>query len=332
MGEGSDQDVFLENPTAPAPVLYHDLHGDGWQDRLRRKIAPHLAAILENSAYAHTFALFLQAETDAEREEFLLELGISGDDVEAVSARIGVVGEAERQRHLRWYHAVLNVLAHPIPNLTLDEAALASALTSAGLDVDVVSALIEAGGGETARRDVGEGSPLRVLNDSGVDLASLDAELRGHGDAGLTISSTKRSFARWIEAHGRRVSAVLASRMDADVAKSAVRALDPPASLALSIDPPMDALLGPVTDLLASAGLTVITADLALDPLAELVRIGSFGSVEALDEAVLLLYDDEEQTSGAAGTRRAVAARDPGDRRAHPDGSGRDTINHQGTR
>lgn len=295
LGQGSDQDVFLENPTSPAPVLFHDLAGDGWQDRLRRKIAPHLAAILDNSAYSHTFALFLQAETDAEREEFLLEIGISGDEVEAVAARIGVVGEEERGRHLRWYRAILNVLDHQPVDLTLHEAALVPALTAAGLEADDVGVLIDAGGGDAVRRDVGDGTPLRLLNDRGVDLVSLDAELRRAGDAGLMVTATKRSFARWIDANGRRVSGVLATRVPAEVAKSSVRATEPPVSLALSIDPPIEGILEPVADLLASFGLSVSLAGLASDPAAELVRVGGFESVEALDEAVLLLYDDEER-------------------------------------
>jgi hypothetical protein len=295
LGEGSDQDVFLEHPTSPAPVLFHDLDGDGWQDRLRRKIAPHLAAILENSAYSHTFALFLQAETDAEREEFLLELGISGDEVEAVAVRIGVVGEQERQRHLRWYRAVMSVLGHQSADLTLDDGVLAAALTTAGLPSHIARALVDAGGGEAVRRDTGEDRPLRFLNDIGVDLTSLDTELRQGGDAGLVVTVTKRSFTRWIEANGGRVSAVLATRRPTDVAKSSVRALEPPASLALSIDPPVEDLLGPVADLLASADFNVAATDLAQDPSAELVRIGSFESVDALDAAVLLLFDEEER-------------------------------------
>src|SRR5690606_18648979 len=92
IGEGADHDVFLENPTSARPVLYHDLTGDGWQDRIRRRIAPHLATVLENASYTHTFAIFLQADSDTEREEFLLELGISSDELDAVLARIGVVG------------------------------------------------------------------------------------------------------------------------------------------------------------------------------------------------------------------------------------------------
>ena len=120
LGEGSDEDVFLENPTSTSPILFHDMSGEGWQDRLRRKIAPHLATVLENTAYSHTFALFLQAETDADREEFLIELGISGDEVDAVAARIGVVGQEERQRHLRWFKAVLSAVQQSRRTLSLN--------------------------------------------------------------------------------------------------------------------------------------------------------------------------------------------------------------------
>ncbi len=88
---------------------------------------------------------------------------------------------------------------------------------------------------------------------------------------------------------------MLATRLPADVAKSSVRALEPPALLALSIDPPMEAILDPVADLLASAGLSATVGALALDHAAELVRVGGFESVEALDADVLLLYDEEEQ-------------------------------------
>ena len=108
IGEGADQDLFLEHPTSSAPVLFHDLAGDGWQDRFRRKLAPYLAAVVENPAYAHTFALFLQAESDAEREEFLLELGISQDEVDVIASRVGVIGEEQRRQHVAWYRAILS--------------------------------------------------------------------------------------------------------------------------------------------------------------------------------------------------------------------------------
>lgn len=295
LGEGSDQDVFLENPTSPTPILFHDISGDGWQDRLRRKIAPHLATILENTAYSHTFALFLQAETDAEREEFLIELGISGDEVDAVAARIGVVGEEERQRHLRWYGSILRVVGHDSPNLVLDDTALLGELVAGQIPIEIAQQLADAGGGEAVRRDSGDGSPLRLLAGLGVELADLDAELRRSGDSGLALSATRRSFARWIESSGRRVSAVLAGFLSPDAAKAAVRALEAPLDLALSIDPPVVDLVRPVVELLHSVGLDVNSGNLAQDPVAELLRIGPFDSIERLDEYVLLIFNEEEQ-------------------------------------
>lgn len=295
LGEGSDQDVFLENPTSTAPVLFHDLTGDGWQDRLRRKIAPHVAAVLQNTAYTHTFALFLQAETDAEREEFLLELGISTDEVDGVAARTGVVGVEEQQRHLRWYRAVLSVLGHEPDDLTLDDATLATALAAAGLPNPTVGTLVEAGGGENVRREVGPGTSLRLLSDAGVNLADLHNALQRAGDPGLAIAVTRRRFARWVEVNGRRLAVVLATQTPAETAKSSVRALKPSASLALSIDPPTTELLQPVADILTYAGFRPDRGNLAHDAPAELARLGGFTSVEDLDAGVLLLFDLEEQ-------------------------------------
>ena len=92
-----------------------------------------MATLLENPAYAHTFALFLQAETDAEREEFLLELGISGDDVEAVASRLGVVGTQEKERHLRWFRALLEVVGATEGTVEPDVDRLTAQLVAAGL-------------------------------------------------------------------------------------------------------------------------------------------------------------------------------------------------------
>lgn len=295
LGEGTDQDIFLENPTSAAPVLFHDLAGPGWQDRLRRKIAPHLASVLENTAYAHTLALFLQAESAADREEFLLELGISSDEVDAVAARIGVVGEEERQRHLRWYRAVTRVLGSDESDLDLEHDALALALSDCGLPSGMVQALIDGGGGEGVRRDTSEGSSLQLLAGTGLDLSSLDDELRRLGDPGLSISVARKRLARWIDANGRRLAAVLAGSVLPEVAKSMVRAVEPPPRLAFSIDPPAQALLAPVAELLQSAGHAADLGALAIDPVSELIRLGGFGSVEALDDRVQLLFNHEEQ-------------------------------------
>ncbi len=72
IGEGSEQELFLD---AAEPAIYHDLKGDNWQERFRRKVAPLIARILERPDYADIFALFLLHETEAEREAMLLERG-----------------------------------------------------------------------------------------------------------------------------------------------------------------------------------------------------------------------------------------------------------------
>jgi len=100
IGEGTTHDLFLEGETSSLPVLYHDFSGDSWEDRLRRKIAPYLARVLGNPTYSHTFAQFLGGD-EGEREEFLVELGISQGEADAVRARIGIVGEEEQLFHRR---------------------------------------------------------------------------------------------------------------------------------------------------------------------------------------------------------------------------------------
>lgn len=297
LGEHSDQDLFLAGATSAAPVLYHDLTGDGWQDRLRRKIAPHLATVLENAAYTHTFALFLQADGDAEREEFLLELGISGDDIEAMATRVGVVGEEERRRSVRWFAAVPETLGSERLEISAahDPIALAAQLAAAGLAPDVARRLVEFGGGETSRRDLGDGCPLRLLAASGVDLRVLDANLRGLGDSGLEVVASRRDLQRWLDAHGGRLAAVLSTTHPPDIAKDSVRMFDPPRELEFVLDPPLPALLAPVVDRLATIGLLADAEALARDARTELARLGGFASVADMDAQVLLLYDEEEQ-------------------------------------
>lgn len=297
IGESSDQDLFLEQPTSSAPVLFHDLTGEGWPDRFRRKFAPYLAAVVENPAYAHTFALFLQAESDAEREEFLLELGISQDEVDVIRSRVGVIGEEQSRQHIAWYQAILLATGASGEGVDFDETKLTAELVAAGFDDDVARRLVEAGGGEAVRRDASDGSALRLLSESGVDPYQVHEQLVALHDAGLNLNVSRRSFARWIDAHGRRLTAVLArGGRDTSTAKADVRTLAVPASLALSIHPPMEQLLAPVIDLLTTIGTEPdVRALIVGEPAKELARLGGFDDVEALDQAALLLYDEEEQ-------------------------------------
>jgi hypothetical protein len=295
IGQGVEQEIFLENPTSKSPVLFHDLSGDGWQDRLRRKIAPHLALVLENQAYSATFALFLQAESDSEREEFLLELGISGEDVEDIAMHIGIANEENRKCHQRWYRAVLESRGRSSTEIELGRDMLIEVLAAAGIDEEVVHRLVDAGGSEDVRRDTSEGRPLRLLNEAGVDLAILDMHLRQLGDPGLTISVARRLLSQWLAQQGRRCAAVLATRQSQDLAKASLRNVVPPESLLLSIDPQLEEVLEPVIRLLRNAGIEVVAKSLAECPADALMEAGGFQSEDALNSAVLLLYDDEEQ-------------------------------------
>lgn len=298
-GDGPDQDLYLEGATSPTPVLYHDLQGPGWEDRLRRRLAPHLAAILENPAYHHTFALFLQADSDAEREEFLLELGISGDEVDAIASRVGAVTEHERARNRRWFLAVGAVRAGDGPDPddlpSLDPDAVTAWLEARGFTAALTRRLVEAGGGERVRRDTGD-APLRWLQDDGVDLADLHQCLDGLGDAGLVLTVARQRLTRWMDTHGRRVAVVLErAGHHAEAAKEMVRGVRPEQETAFALDPSMVDLLAPVIGLLADAGRVTEAAALAERPEAELARLAGVAGVPELDAAVLVLYDAEEQ-------------------------------------
>lgn len=294
IGEGSDQDLFLEAANPAAPILYCDLSGLDWQERLRRKIGPYLAAVLENSAYAHTFSLFLQQESDAEREEFLLELGISAADVEEIATRIGTVGHEQRVARKRWLAALGRILGWETAGDEEQQEQVTAWLRSAGLSAESAALFERSLGTESARSDPSDGGPLRVLEAAGVDLSELDGQLRLLGDQGLRVNVAQQRFAKWMDANGRRVVAVLTTD-DPAVAKKSVRQLSFPYELAFSLDPAMSALLEPVAALLAAHGLHASGADLADSPSATLAAAAGYPSPAELDARAELLYDDEER-------------------------------------
>lgn len=297
IGEGSGQDLFLENPTAAMPVLFHDLSGDGWQDRVRRKLGPHLATVLENPAYAATFALLLQAETEAEREEYLLGLGISSAEVDAVATHLGVVDAEERRRFARWFLAILRSQGTQRKEyeLDLDPEGLVSMLVDAGIPQDVAHCLVDIGGGESVRRDTSKGSALRLLADLGIDPRALDTHLRQLDDPGLSIAVAYQMLRQWLHLHGRQCAVVLATRQPDKVAKAAMQMIEPPSEVVLSIEPALAQVLEPVAALLQTAGVIVPTELLASDPEGQLARAGGFESVADLNQATHLFYSPEER-------------------------------------
>ena len=302
LGEHSRQDLYLENPTSSSPVLYHDLTNDEWQVRLRHKIAPYLATVVENQAYAHTFALYLQKENIDEREEFLFELGISMQEVGEIDARVGVVREGERRRQRRWFDAVLE--ARGVGSLVsdLDPAEISAKLRSAGLSAEVADRLVHLGGGEDVRRESGENSALRLLHEAGTDLKILHQNLlRDSEDSGLDIKDARNRFFGWRRSNHRWLAAVLAERLPPEEAKSKAGSLEPLAELRYVVDPKPSVVLAPVVRLLREVGVpgsdlpekTVnrLASDKSKE---ELARLGRFSTVSELDARAKRLYDEEE--------------------------------------
>ncbi len=299
LGEGSGQDLFLEGPTSSSPVLFHDLSEENWRDRLRYKIAPYLATLVENPAYAHTFALFLQRENEAEREDFLMELGISAQEVDAIATRLGVVREEERRRHLRWFAAILQARGAEARASDLDLESVPARLKSSGLPANVVDRLVTLGGGGEVRRETGNNSALRLLSEAKTDLKGLHQRLTDMRDPGLSIKDAHNAFYGWLNPNRGRLAAVLATKLAPDDAKRKAASLKPPAELGLVIDPAMSRVLEPVVRALRDAGipeerLTEKTVDrLAHSPKEELARLGGFTTSE-LGVTTRQLYNSEE--------------------------------------
>jgi hypothetical protein len=178
----------------------------------------------------------------------------------------------------------------------LDRENLVSKLKDSGLPDNIAHHLAELGGGEDARRETGEGSALRMLEEAGTDLRKLDESLRRVDDSGLAIGVSRKVFSRWMGDNDRRLSAVLATKVSpGEEAKARVRSLEPPPEFRFSLDPALPDLLSPVVEALREAGLDTDAQSLADDPAQTLYLLGEFGTVEELDRSVSRLFNAEEQ-------------------------------------
>ena len=296
IGEGSDQDLFLEGAASSQPILYHDLTGEGWKDALRRKLAPHLAKLLENPAYSATFALFLLAESDAEREEALHELGITTDEVDAIRVGLGAVSDEERGRQRRWFCAIIALLRGVESPTPTDLHQVADELVSAGLSMDAAMHLVEHGGGEAARANVEPDGPLWLLANNGVELSKFDEMLKSMDPLdGLSVDVARRRLSSWLRLHRRRAAAALSTRRPPQEAKAAPERWSAPPSLRFALDPAAREWLGPVIDTLVSCGFEPNPEALAHGATAELIRITGLASAAELEARVAQLYDPEER-------------------------------------
>ena len=295
IGEGSDQDVFLEGATTVQPALYHDLVGEGWKEALRRKLHPHLAAVLENSAYAATFKNLLLADSDAEREEVLHELGISPDDVNTIRSALGAVSEEERARQQRWYTAIVATLRSSDVE-PVDPEHVIDALTAAGLPLETAHRVVDAGGGLAARADVAPDGVLELLERVGVPLQELDQRLRARDPYdGLSVDVAQRRLSAWLRRHRQKVVAILSRTRAPEEAKALPETWRAAADLRLVLDPAPEQWLAPVTASLRADGLRPDAAALASDAVAELVRLGELDGGAELEALARSVYDREEQ-------------------------------------
>lgn len=296
IGAGVGEHVFLEAGTSVEPVIYHDLNDEDWKDGLRKRLAQPLAVILENAAYASTFKILLLADSDDEREEVLHELGISGEDVDAIRSAIGAVSDEERARQQRWYAAIAAAAgsAPVAPATSLDE--VEAMLIAAGLTVDVARRLIEIGGGQEVRADVSPEGALALLVAHGIGLEDLDTALRSADSFDrLAVDVAQRRLSRWIRANRQRAAAVLAqSRPPAEAkAEPDLWKVDP--GLRFELDPLPAEWLAPVVASFRAAGFEPAADQLALAPVTELVRLGGLRASGELEALAKHLYNETEQ-------------------------------------
>jgi len=296
IGEGSAQDIFLEAATSSQPVLYHDIRGETWSETFRRKLPLHLAVLLENPAYAATFALFLGAETDAERDEVLRDLGVSVDDVDGIRSSVGAVSEEERALQRLWVATIIKMLDRDELVPILESTDSSDVLERAGLPKDVATRLADLGGGADVRRDASTDGALWLLATNGVALPLLDKALRDADPLdGLTVDVAQRRLSAWVRSNGRYVAAVLARRRDPEEAKKLPGGWRASPELRLTLDPAPAEWLGAVVDSLRAAGFSPDVDALAEQPVSEFLRLASVATRTELDALVTQLYDREEQ-------------------------------------
>ena len=271
IGAGQNEDLFVEGPRSVAPVLYHDLGGDRWEDRFRRLLGPYLADILENDAYATVFRILVQQDTEAEIAGFLLELGIGEDQVKEVADLVESTNRVVRAEEERWWRVLLPLLGIGLAVDATDVAwrdRLRSALMASGLldsPTSLGALLLRRPGTEGARSDIEPDGVLAMLEAHGVDIEQFDHGLRQLGDRGLDARGPQRRMDSWARAHGTEVVAVLAEAGDSE-------AVHRPANWRLAADlawavrtAPATYLL-PVIDDLETAGLGPIDADMLGGP------------------------------------------------------------------
>ncbi len=295
IGEHTEDELFLEGATTPHPVIYHDLKGEAWRDPFRRRLAPHIARIVERPDYADIFALFLLHDTDAQREATLLDRGITQVDVDEIRTAIGIVSENEKRAYRTWFGSIIALMRGDVGPAEVGGDGFHEALVAAGLSPDEASRLVDRGGGSEARSDVDPDGALAQLRDHGVDLGALDSMLRATGDDGLRIRVARSRLREWTSRHGRATTTVLAERLGREQAKAVPDEWRVPTSLEYALDPSPGEWLEPIVSSLREAGFEPRVDRLSDDPTQELMRLADIDSPEELGDRTEALYDEEQR-------------------------------------
>jgi hypothetical protein len=219
IGALSNDEIHVDGPLSPTPVVYEDFHGADWVRRFRRAFAPYLATVVENDSYATVLRLLLEAETDAEAWDLIRELGITDYQVDEVRRAIATGDELLRGEEERWWRALLPQFGSDLEVRPQDEqwrSRLRATLGRAGMSDDpaVLELLLDSGLAEGNRRDISERGILAALEAARVDLATFHAALVALGDRGLDVRAAERRLRAWRSAHEREAVAVLAFQHD----------------------------------------------------------------------------------------------------------------------
>lgn len=301
IGQGTDKDIYLDGATTSGPTLYHDFSGDDWPEKLRRHLAPHLAALIENPAYTDVFALLLQQDEPSEMESFLLDKGVSTVELEKTRDALDIAETASQQQEMIWWTAVLSLLgvsAELDPERPLHEQ-LEHIFEEDGIGMaplELGGVLLSAGGGDRVRCDTSPSGALYRLEADGHDLRSLHERLISAGDSGLQIEIGATRLRNWRASFGRRVALLLSlGGWSAVRAKKASRYWQLSEALCFKIDLELMEVIEPVVTDLTAAGYEIdalrLTSEDSTDYLVELSGLDE----KTFNSRLRGLFDAEER-------------------------------------
>jgi len=163
---------FLEGATTSSPVLVHDYDREDAK-RLMERLGRHVAALIEAPAAADTLTLMLQRTTPEERKQFLIDRGVSTNDIERVRNEfLRTIHAGLDDDEKRWWWSVLEVLGVSDVESISDHDGVARALAGREAQATLQQAL--------ESHDLGFGLAIRqALASFG---PTLDSVLRRRGD------------------------------------------------------------------------------------------------------------------------------------------------------